>query len=63
MTDEPKTSEQPSGHLRWYAGDYGRFADDAGTRKTLQQLWYITTYRGLEVEQVEEWRDVPVVSE
>ena len=62
MTDEPKTSEQPSGHLRWFQPE-GAF-DREGPRR-LQQLWYITTYHGAEVEpeQTEVWRDVPVVSE
>ena len=58
MTDEPKTSEQPSGHLRWVTPP--RTTTEP---PRLQQLYYITTYRGLDVEQKEEWRDVPLVVE
>lgn len=56
MTDEPTTSETPSGYLRWTTGpDY--------VGRVLQQMFYRTTYRGTEIEQVEVWRDVPVVIE
>lgn len=55
MTDEPKTSEQPSGHLRLLV--VGDNVD------VLQQLWFLTSYHGLEVSQTTEWRDVPVVRE
>ena len=55
MIDEPRTDEQPSGHLRLLM--VGDGVD------VLQQLWYITEYRGTDVSQREEWRDVPAVTE
>lgn len=59
MTDEPTTSEQPSGHLRWVKRPLYRGRFDL----VLQQLWYLTEYRGLEVSQAEAWRDVPFAAE
>jgi hypothetical protein len=59
------TDEKPTMQLRWRYRrvQTGKNPLDIGVEKTLQQLWIVTRGLGGKVEYVEEWRDLPAVTE